>query len=67
MIIDCDTHYLPADAYDTDASLARSFWGAVAPDSWYEESTELLGPDGRLIPTTAASLDERRARTQVMA
>jgi catechol 2,3-dioxygenase-like lactoylglutathione lyase family enzyme len=45
----------------------RSFWGAVAPDSWYEESTELLGPDGRLIPTRAASLDERRARTQVMA
>jgi 3,4-dihydroxyphenylacetate 2,3-dioxygenase len=45
----------------------RSFWGAVAPDSWYEESTELLGPDGRLIPTMAASLDERRARTQVMA
>ena len=45
----------------------RSFWGAVAPDSWYEESTELLGADGRLIPTLAASLDERRARTQVMA
>jgi catechol 2,3-dioxygenase len=45
----------------------RSFWGAVAPDSWYEESSELLGPDGQLIPTTTASLDERRARTQVMA
>jgi len=45
----------------------RSFWGTVAPDSWYEESTELLDADGRLIPTVTASLDERRARTQVMA
>lgn len=45
----------------------RSFWGAVAPDSWYEESSELLDRDGGLVATSEANLDERRARTQVMA
>ena len=25
----------------------RSFWGTRAPDSWYDESTSILGPDGR--------------------
>ena len=46
----------------------RSFWGTKAPDSWYEESSELLdGATGGLVPTTDANLDERRARTQVMA
>ncbi len=45
----------------------RSFWGARAPDSWYEESTSVLGPDGRLVPTHDADLDERTQRTEVMA
>ena len=29
----------------------RSFWGAGAPDSWYEESSVLLDPDGELVAT----------------
>jgi 3,4-dihydroxyphenylacetate 2,3-dioxygenase len=44
----------------------RSFWGAVAPDSWYQESTLLVDADGALVATSEADLDERRARTQVM-
>ncbi|MFL5847045.1 MAG: 3,4-dihydroxyphenylacetate 2,3-dioxygenase [Solirubrobacteraceae bacterium] len=45
----------------------RSFWGTKAPDSWYEESTPILGPDGKLVPTEAADVDERDQRTEVMA
>jgi catechol 2,3-dioxygenase len=45
----------------------RSFWGAAAPDSWYLESSELLGAGGELVATHDADLDERRARTQIMA
>ena len=30
----------------------RSFWGTRAPDSWYDESSTLLGPDGEPVPTT---------------
>lgn len=45
----------------------RSFWGTAAPDSWYEESSPVLGPDGKPQPTAAADLDEREARSQVMA
>jgi len=45
----------------------RSFWGTKAPDSWYEESTVLLGRDGRPVPTEAADVDERTQRSEVMA
>lgn len=45
----------------------RSFWGAAAPDSWYEESSLLLDAAGVEVPTFKATLDERRARTEVMA
>lgn len=45
----------------------RNFWGTAAPDSWYEESSLLLGPDGEFVPTFEANVDERKARTQVMA
>jgi catechol 2,3-dioxygenase len=45
----------------------RSFWGARAPDSWYEESSLLLGPDGEPLPTEAADVDERSQRTEVLA
>lgn len=45
----------------------RSFWGARAPDSWYEESSLVLGPDGAPVATFEADVDERRARTEVMA
>ncbi len=45
----------------------RSFWGTRAPDSWYEESSLLLTADGSTVPTFAAGVDERQARTEVMA
>jgi 3,4-dihydroxyphenylacetate 2,3-dioxygenase len=44
----------------------RSFWGAVAPDSWYQESSLLVDANGGLVATREADLDERRARTQAM-
>jgi catechol 2,3-dioxygenase len=46
---------------------ARSFWGTKTPDSWYEESTSILGADGTLLPTQAADVDERTQRSPVMA
>ena len=45
----------------------RSFWGARAPDSWYDESSLVLGPDGEPAEMSEAGVDERRARTEVMA
>jgi 3,4-dihydroxyphenylacetate 2,3-dioxygenase len=45
----------------------RSFWGAQAPDSWYDESSLLVAPDGSLTPTFDANVDERTARSEVMA
>jgi 3,4-dihydroxyphenylacetate 2,3-dioxygenase len=45
----------------------RSFWGTRAPDSWYEESTAVLGPDGEVVGAREASIDERLARSEVMA
>ena len=45
----------------------RSFYGVRAPDSWYEESSLVLGPDGEPMPLLDSSVDERRAWTDVMA
>lgn len=45
----------------------RSFWGTRAPDSWYQESSLVLGPDGEPVATFDADVDERRARSEVMA
>ena len=42
----------------------RSFWGTRAPDSWYDESSGILGPDGELVATEDCAVDER---TEVMA
>jgi catechol 2,3-dioxygenase len=44
----------------------RSFWGTRAPDSWYEESSSILDPDGRVVETEEATVDERDQRTEVM-
>jgi 3,4-dihydroxyphenylacetate 2,3-dioxygenase len=41
----------------------RSFWGTRAPDSWYEESSSIIGRGGALVPTDDAPVDER---TEVM-
>jgi 3,4-dihydroxyphenylacetate 2,3-dioxygenase len=45
----------------------RSFWGARAPDSWYDESSVVFGPDDQPTATSDASVDERLARSEVMA
>jgi 3,4-dihydroxyphenylacetate 2,3-dioxygenase len=45
----------------------RSFWGTRAPDSWYEESSIVLGPDGEPMPTAQANVDERDQRSEVLA
>jgi 3,4-dihydroxyphenylacetate 2,3-dioxygenase len=45
----------------------RSFWGARAPDSWYDESSLLLGPDGVPVPTEPAKVDERARHSEVLA
>ena len=44
----------------------RSFWGTRAPDSWYEESSSVLDPDGRVVEIEDATVDERDHRTEVM-
>jgi catechol 2,3-dioxygenase len=45
----------------------RSFWGARAPDSWYDESSLLLGPDGEPVATAPANVDERAQHSEVLA
>ena len=45
----------------------RSFWGTKAPDSWYEDSSRLLDPNGALVAIRAADVDEREQRTEVLA
>jgi 3,4-dihydroxyphenylacetate 2,3-dioxygenase len=45
----------------------RTFWGTRAPDSWYEESSLVLGADDEPVATVPASVDERDQRSEVMA
>jgi catechol 2,3-dioxygenase len=45
----------------------RSFWGTQAPDSWYDESSSILGPDEEIVATEEATVDEREQRSEVMA
>ena len=44
----------------------RSFWGTRAPDSWYDESSSILAPDGEIVATEDATIDERDQHTEVM-
>jgi catechol 2,3-dioxygenase len=43
----------------------RSFWGTRAPDSWYDESSLLLGPDGEPVAIAPANVDERAQHSEV--
>jgi catechol 2,3-dioxygenase len=45
----------------------RSFYGTRAPDSWYEQSSPLLGPDGDPVPIAPATVDERAQHSEVAA
>ena len=61
-----DPDHVPLRWSVSDAS-CRSFWGTRAPDSWYDESSFVLDPDGRPTDVQDANVDERTARTEVMA
>jgi 3,4-dihydroxyphenylacetate 2,3-dioxygenase len=45
----------------------RSFWGTRAPDSWYDESSPVLGPDDEPATVVEATVDERTSRSEIMA
>jgi catechol 2,3-dioxygenase len=45
----------------------RSFYGTHAPDSWYEQSSPLQGPDGDPVPVAPATVDERAQHSEVAA
>jgi 3,4-dihydroxyphenylacetate 2,3-dioxygenase len=45
----------------------RSFWGTKAPDSWYDESSAILGADGAPVAVEPANVDEREQRSEVLA
>lgn len=53
-----DPDHKPLRWSAADAS-CRSFWGARAPDRWYNESSVVLGPDGQPVAVTDAEVDER--------
>ena len=61
-----DPDHVPLRWSVSDAR-CRSFYGARAPDRWYDESSLVLGPDGVPAPIFDAGVDERVARTEVMA
>jgi catechol 2,3-dioxygenase len=49
----------PPLRWSTTDPRCRSFWGARAPDSWYEESSTLLDQGGAPVPTAPADVEER--------
>jgi 3,4-dihydroxyphenylacetate 2,3-dioxygenase len=53
-----DPDHKPLRWSASDAS-CRSFWGARAPDSWYVESSVVLGADGLPVELADADVDER--------
>jgi 3,4-dihydroxyphenylacetate 2,3-dioxygenase len=61
-----DPDHLPV-RWSVSDPCCRSFWGAQAPDSWYDESSVVLAPDGSPTSTHAADVDERTARSQILA
>jgi 3,4-dihydroxyphenylacetate 2,3-dioxygenase len=60
-----DPDHRPLRWSAADAS-CRSFWGARAPDRWYNESSLVLADDGTPIQVGTADVDERDSfRTEV--
>ena len=45
----------------------RTFWGTRAPNSWYEESSLVLGADSAPVALYDATVEERDSHTEVMA
>ena len=50
--------------WSVDDMAAGRSGGHRVPDSWYEESSSILGQDGQLVATEECTVDER---TEVMA
>lgn len=44
----------------------RSFWGTAVPDSWYEQSSSVLGVDGFPLPLLESDLGQCEYRSEVM-
>ena len=61
-----DPDHLPL-RWSVNDPRCRSFYGTRAPDSWYEESSLVLGPDGEPVAVQASAVDEREAWSEVMA
>ncbi|HEY2653979.1 MAG TPA: hypothetical protein VGI50_18800, partial [Solirubrobacteraceae bacterium] len=61
-----DPDHLPL-RWSVSDPCCRSFWGAAAPDSWYEESSVVLDREGAPAETRDADVDERLVRTQILA
>jgi hypothetical protein len=53
--------------WSVDDPRCRSFWGTAAPDSWYDESSLVLGADGAPVPVQEADVDERELRSEALA
>jgi 3,4-dihydroxyphenylacetate 2,3-dioxygenase len=53
--------------WSVDDPRCRSFWGTAAPDSWYDESSTILGPDGLPVAVQPADVDERDQRSEALA
>jgi 3,4-dihydroxyphenylacetate 2,3-dioxygenase len=49
--------------WSLDDPRCRTFWGTRAPDSWYEESSTLIGADGNPVQLIDSEVDER---TEIM-
>jgi catechol 2,3-dioxygenase len=53
--------------WSVDDPRCRSFWGTAAPDSWYDESSLVLGADGVPVAVQEADVDERELRSEALA
>jgi 3,4-dihydroxyphenylacetate 2,3-dioxygenase len=53
--------------WSVDDPRCRSFWGTAAPDSWYDESSLVLGADGVPVAVQEADIDERELRSEALA
>ncbi|HEY6760779.1 MAG TPA: 3,4-dihydroxyphenylacetate 2,3-dioxygenase [Baekduia sp.] len=53
--------------WSVDDPRCRSFWGTAAPDSWYDESSLVLGADGAPVAVREADVDERELRSEALA
>lgn len=58
---------LPPYRWSVADPTCRSFYGTPAPDSWYDESSVVLDPNGAPAETVEADVDERDVRSDLLA